>query len=155
MSTNTTLELIGKFIGPDEIVETMMSEDKTPSGGDIIEVTFKNGKKRSYPRLSLEYMLTDVISDYTVVSDKRLNKIADEVLNLVSEHDFPVGDLDRLMQRVAETFESKFNEATSFLWFGNPKEYTPGFNPMYDVSLNMAQKIIKNKTHDGEGNTTA
>jgi len=155
MSTNASLELIGKFVGPDEIVESSVTEDKTPSGGDIIEVVFKNGRKRQYPRTSLEYMLTDVLSDYTIVSDKRLNKIADEVLKLVSEHDFPVGDMDRLMQRIAESIESRFNEATSFLWFGNPKEYTPGFNPMYDVSLNMAQKIIKNKPHEGTGDTAA
>lgn len=154
MSTRT-LELIGKFIGPDEIIESSVTDDVTPNGSPIIEVTFKNGKKRRYTSTALDYMLTDVLSDYTTVSDKRLNKIAEEVVKLVREYDVTVGDIDRLMQKIAMGIEEKFNEATSLLWFKTGKEYTVGFNPMYDVSLNMAESIIKQKPHDGEGNTTA
>lgn len=155
MSTNASLELIGKFIGPDEITESVVIEDTTPQGTAIIEVTYKSGKKRRYTKTALDYMLTDELSDYTTVSDKRLNKIADEVVALVREYDVTVGDIDRLMQRIAQGIENKFNEATSLMWFGNPKEYTPGFNPMYDVSLNMAQGVIDKKAHEDGGNTTA
>jgi hypothetical protein len=155
MSTNVSLEFIGKFIGPDEIVELVPTNVYTPKGTPIIEVTFKGGKKRRYTATALDYMLTDELSDYTTVSDKRLNKIASEVVSLVQEYDVTVGDIDRLMQKVAMGIEEKFNEATSYMWFRNPKEYTVGFNPMYDVSLNMAQEVIDQKPHDGEGNTTA
>lgn len=155
MSTNTSLELIGKFIGPDEIVESSVTENVTPNGEPIVEVTFKNGKKRCYTGTALKYMLTDELSDYTAVSDKRLNKIAEEVVSLVREYDVTVGDIDRLMQKIAMGIEEKFNQATSLMWFGTDKEYTPGFNPMYDVSLNMAESVIKKKPHDGEGNPAA
>jgi hypothetical protein len=149
MSTSK-LELIGKFIGPDEITESSVTELKTPNGAPIIEVTFKNGKKRRYTQTALDFMLTDALSDYTTVSDKRLNKIAEEVVSLVREYDVTVGDIDRLMQKIAMGIENKFNEATSFMWFKSANEYTVGFNPMYDVSLNMAQEVIDNKPHEGE-----
>lgn len=155
MSTNISLELIGKFIGPDEIIGSTIATSITPDEEPMIEVSFKGGKKRKYTCKALEYMVTDEISDYTTVSDKRINKIAEEVVNLIREYDITVGDLDRLMQKIAMGVEEKFNEATSFLWFGDAKEYTVGFNPMYDVSLNMAEEIIKQKSNDGEGNTTA
>lgn len=137
-----SLELIGKFIGPDEIVSSELSDFKTPSGKDVVQVVFKNGRKRIFTVETLEYIVTDTESDYTTVQQKHLTPVIRKVLNVLAEHDIKNGDVEMFFKMLATNIDLAFGRAINFMWFKDDKEFTPGFDPQYDVSLLMAHRVI-------------
>ena len=142
MSTN--IELQGKFIGGDTIVSTEMLDVKTPQGKDILEVTFKSGKKRVYPSETMARIITEEVSDASAVSEKKLLPVIREVMAILAENDISVGEIDMFQKQLGSNIENAFNRATSFMWFKDDAEFVPNFNPMFDVSLLMAHKVITN-----------
>ncbi len=153
MSTN--IERQGKFIGGDTIVSTEVLPMKTPQGKDILEVTFKSGKKRIYPELTLERIVTDEVSDASAVSEKKLLPVIREVMAILAENDVSVGEIDMFQKQLGSNIENAFNRATSFMWFKDDAEFVPNFNPMFDVSLLMAHKVITDIKHDTDAARSA
>ncbi len=147
----TNLE--GKFISGDTIVSAEVIDLKTPQGKDIVEVTFKNGFKRLFTQLTLDAIVSDEVSDASSVSEKKLKPVIMKVMEVLAEHDINVGEIDMFQKQLGSNLENSFNRATNYLWFSNDKEFVPNFNPMYDVSLLMAHKIITNIKHDETSNS--
>lgn len=137
-----SLELIGKFIGTDEIVSSSLADFKTPAGKDIVSVTFKNGRSRIYSAETLEYIVTDEVSDPTTVQGKHLTPVLRKVLNVLAEHDIKNGDVEMFFKMLATNIDLAFGRAINYMWFKDDKEFTPGFDPQYDVSLLMAHRVI-------------
>lgn len=137
-----SLELIGKFIGSDEIVSSSVAGFKTPQGKDVIEVTFKNNKTRIYPIETLEYIVTDEESDANVVREKQLTPIIRKVLGVLAEHDIKNGDIEMFFKQLATNIDLAFGRAINYMWFKDDAEFVPGFDPQYDVSLLMAHNVI-------------
>lgn len=146
MSTNIGLE--GKFIGGDTIVGAEVLDMRTPQDKDILEITFKSGKKRVYPAATVERIVTDEVSDASAVSEKKLLPVVREVMAILAENDISVGEIDMFQKQLGSNIENAFNRATSFMWFKDDTEFVPNFNPMFDVSLLMAHKVITNIKHD-------
>lgn len=136
------LEYIGKFIGPNEIHSISLAEYKTPAGNDIFEVVFKDGKKRIYTKETFEYICTDTISDYSSVTEKKLLPVIRKTMAVLAEHDINAGEVDMFLKQLMTNIDNSFNRATNYMWFQNDKEFTPNFDPTYDVSLLMAHKVI-------------
>lgn len=138
------LENIGKFVGPDEILSVDSLKEKTPKGSEIVKVNFKSGKSKIYPTLALEYVVTDEISDYNTLQMKKFTPVIRQFMEIIAEYDVNVGEIEPLMRNIATNLDNTFNRATNLLWGGNDKDFAPGFDPMYSVSLLQAHKIIKN-----------
>ena len=139
-----SLELIGKFIGPDEIESADVSELKTPEGKDIVEVTFKSKRKKIYPSLALDYIVTNEASDHNNVQFKKFTPVIREFMKIVAEYDVSVGEIEALMRNLATNIDNTFNRATNYLWTKDDKRFAPGFDPMYEVSLLQAHRVITN-----------
>lgn len=137
------LEIIGKFIGPDEIESTAVADFTTPEGKEIIEVTFKGGRKHIFSAETLDYIITDEVSDHNSVQDKKLMPIVRKIMSIIAEHDINVGELEMLFKQVGMNLDKAFNQATSYLWFKDDKEFVPGFDPMHGVSLLMAERVLR------------
>jgi len=137
-----SLELIGKYIGSNEIVSTKVLDLTTPAGTQIIEVEFKKGNKRMYNVETLKTIITDEISDESTVSQKKLMPVVQKMMELVAEHDLQYGEVDMLTKQFITNIENTFNRALSFLWFKTDKEFIPGTDPMWDVSVLHAHDVF-------------
>jgi hypothetical protein len=140
-----SLELIGKFIGPDEIVSTDVYEKTTPEGKGIVEVTFKTGRKHIFTEETLEYIVTDEVSDLNAVQEKKFTPVLRKIMSVLMEHDINIGEVEMLFKQLGYNLDMVFNRGTSYLWFKDEKEFVPGFDPMYNVSLLMAEHAAPKK----------
>ena len=147
-----SLEAVGKYIGPNEIVSIEQADFKTPGGKDILKVTFKSGRHHIYSKETLERIVTDALSDETTVMEKKLMPVVQEVMNILAEHDINVGEIEMLFKQLGMNIDKAFNQATSYMWFKEPKEFVPGFDPMHNVSLLMAERVLKDVREHGQGN---
>jgi hypothetical protein len=143
-----SLELIGKYIGPDEIVSTEPSELKTPEGKGVVEVVFKSGRKHIFTEETLAYVVTDEVSDHNTVQEKKFTPVIRKIMSVLLEHDLNVSEIEMLFKQIGFNLDSTFNRATSYLWFKDEKEFVQGFDPMYNVSLLMAENIVPKKEDD-------
>ena len=137
-----SLELIGKFIGADEIESIKPAEVKTPEGKDVMEVTFKNKKKYIYPVTTLELVVTDELSDASTVQQKKMTPMIRQVLGICAEYDLSVSEIEMLFKQIGSNLDLAFNRATNQIWFGDDTRFAPGFDPMNDVSLLMAHSVL-------------
>lgn len=136
-----SLELIGKYIGPDEIISTESTGYTTPSGKSFINVCFKTGRSHPYTEETLSYIVTDEPSDPTSVLEKKMTPIVRKVMDVLYEYDVNSGEIEMLFKQIGFNIDVVFDKATSWLWFKNHKEHVPGFDPMMYVSLMMAKTI--------------
>lgn len=143
-----SLELIGKFIGPDEIVSVNVLEYKTPEGKNVLDVSFKNGRKHIFTEETLEYVVTDTISDLNTVQEKKFTPVIRKFMSILLEHDLNVGEIEMLFKQLGFNIDAVLNRATSYLWFKDEKEFVQGFDPMYNVSLLMAEQAVPKKEDD-------
>ena len=138
-----SLELVGKFIASDEIVTISQSEQKTPQGGDMIEVEFKNGRTCSYPVKTIPYLVTDKSTDYNSLQDRKFEPIIRELVDVLFEYDVKLGEFQALLQAVGKRVDDHLNRAMHYMWTKNDETFTAGFDPMYDVSFLMADKVVR------------
>lgn len=145
-----SFQAIGKFIGPDEIVATTVLEHVTPSGKAIIEVEFKTGKTRLYPEPILELIMTDEVSDCNSVSEKKLTPALQRVMEVLTEHNIEYGEIELFTKQLVTNLDNNFNRALSYLWYGNDKEFTVNAEPMWYVSVIMADRILQGINKNGK-----
>lgn len=137
-----SLELIGKYIGSDEIVSSEVAGFKTPKGGDIVRVTFKNGRKRIYPVKTLDIIVTDQASDANIVREKIVRQLVLGTLSLFAEYDLKDGDLETYIRELMKQVDLNFQRAASYLWFKTDSEFVAGYDSRQDLSLLMAHEVI-------------
>ncbi len=137
-----SFELIGKFIGTDEIVSSEDAGFKTPRGGDIVRVTFKNGRKRIFPLKTLAIIITDQVSDPLTVRNKIIRQLVLGTLSLFAEYDLKDGDLDEYLRELMKQMDLNFQRAASYLWFKTDSEFVAGYDSRKDLSLLMAHEVI-------------
>lgn len=138
-----SLQAIGKFIGPNEIVATVVTEYKANDGGEVVEVEFKTGRKRLYPLKVLNLIITDEVSDVNSVSEKKLLPALQKVMEIVHEYNIEYGEIELFTKQLVTNLDNNFNRALSYLWFNDTKEFVPGVDPMWYVSTTMVEKFIQ------------
>ena len=143
-----SLELIGKFIGPDEIVSVTLLDIKTPKMGEVYEIGFSNERRHIFSKTTLNLVVTETISDLNEVQEKKMIPMLNEIMDIISEYDLTTKEVSTLSQKLSAILTDTFDRTTSFLWFKDKKEHVIGFDPLMNVSILMTRNIMK----DGEQN---
>lgn len=145
---DNSFELVGKFIGADEIASTKDAGFTTPKGAPILEVTFLSGKKRIFPLKTVKLVVSDRTSDATALMQKRMTAMVAEMMEIVGEHDMKNGETDLFLKLFMTQLDMTFNRAVSYHWFKDDKEFVQGFDPNYEVSYLMAERIVRDIPKD-------
>jgi len=134
-----SLEAVGKFIGQLEIESLDHDEDN-----DIVHITFVGGRKWLLSRKAFELVVTDTVSDFNTVQDKKLDVIVPQIMQLLVDYSVDSLEQGMLMKRLAGKIDEVLNKARSILWYRGNTEYVEGFDSENYVSLTMADQVIKN-----------
>ena len=133
-----TIDYIGKYLGPNKIIDIQDSSGKE----NFMEVTFKGGEKKLTTKKGLESFTTDKSLDLTQFRNMRSEIIANELLLNVMEYDIKLGDLEHTMQTFADKIQDLFQRADSYLWTKDDKEWIPGREAINNRTLLEANRII-------------
>lgn len=145
-----SLEFVGKFIGGEEIQSVEVLKRKTPVGGNIIKFMFKSKTSVEIPERTAPYVITDKATDASVVQERRLTPLIRECMALAMEYDMDYGDVDSFVKQLHSNLMFQFDRADSFMWHGDDKKYTPGFNPLYGVTLLSAHRVLESIPQEDE-----
>lgn len=131
------------YIGSDKVSIVAESDQKTPMGSDIVEVTFENGTKATMPKKTYELTVTDVPSDASIVRRTKFNQLVPGIKALICEYDITVAEIQPLLQELAAGIDNNFARATNFAWTGDDSQFIPNTNPLYNRSLLEADALIR------------
>lgn len=154
--TDLKNKYVGKFIGPGKIVSIELSEQKTPIGSEIFSVQLRQGSSPSYDMLipikGLIAVVSEKATDANYMRDKRINMIMPEIINIIEEYDIPATQIVYLAQVLGGEIDNRINRAQSFHWHNDDSRYVPGYDPLNEISLLMAERVISSiPKKDGEG----
>ena len=140
-----SLEYVGKFYGPDEIIEISNSED----GMVILELRNKenNPDAKSYKieitQLASELVISDEPRDWNYVLDKKIDHLINRFVEISMEYGVTGGDMNSILQKLGLRYSSILDRSVNFLITGDDNKFVPGGNIYFDFSLNQAHKITK------------
>lgn len=87
----------GRYIGPNKIEKAVKSTIKTYTGEERMSLTYTNDITEDFPLAVIEQVITDTMSDYECLREKRCIPIAEKVLILLTEAELPREDMDYLL----------------------------------------------------------
>lgn len=153
----SSLEYIGKFIGPEEVIE-IEEDGKTPLGDSVFKVKTKfesfvndNGEEdvatRIYTKATLDATISDQKSDWNTFRDSKFRHIVDKITELAIEYGISGEEMDPLLMSVGRNFATMIDKAVYKKWFGDTKDFVPGGGSMHGFTLLAAH----NELHLNEG----
>lgn len=143
MSDETIGSPTPTFVGAEKVVVVADIAQKTPSGSDMVEVTYESGRKEILTKKFYELVVTEVASDATIVHRTKMNALMPAVKLVICEYDLKVGEIQSFLQVLANGIDDNFSRATNYLWTGDDQGYVPGMNPMNPRSLLEADGVIR------------
>lgn len=131
------------YIGSDKVIIVAETDEVTPMGSPIVEVTFENGAVMMMPKKTYEIVVTDVASDASIVRRAKFNQMVPAIKSLICEFDLKVSEIQPLLQEIAASIDNNFARATNYAWTKNDSLYIPNSNPLFDRSILEADSIIR------------
>lgn len=137
---NTELRHIGRFLGPEEILNVEVKDD------NIVTVTTKSGeetRRHTLTRFGLDTVATDEAKDWNYVQDARFTPLIAEFTRLCVEMGIKGGELEPLLRQVGRNITNLMDKAVYIKWHGSAVDFVPDGNPLFDFLVTEADKIVK------------
>ena len=128
-----------QFIGKKKIVKTKLTEEKTPKGGDIIEVVYEDFTIEHLSKIMFEKCVSYESCDETILRDKRIFPVVEDVLSILCEWGIKVGELQYMSALLNRSLDNNSNQALLELlssWMTKPKS-------LDDISMITIDRILK------------
>jgi len=133
------------YIGEHEISDYEQLEDETsPMGNDVYLVHFVSDSvqpQRVSERV-WDHIVTDEPSDAKDVFNKKLDILVPTMVDLLTEWNIKFAHISQVVKKVHEHMENKLERASSYLWNGTAKYWTPGFNFTNNIQALQIKSVI-------------
>ena len=108
--------IVGMYLESQMITTVIKSEQKTPLGADIIEVTTADGRKRLIPEATLEAIATKDPIDASEFRDRRVRFICTKIIDIIAEYDLHISDWEYVVQVIQSSINISYQKAQEVLW---------------------------------------
>lgn len=142
------LQYIGKYWGPEEIVEVKDTGTTTHRGVAIVEVVSKKAGNEAKVRVqtvtlpALDLLATADATDWNSLQDRKLEKVVNELMVVATDNGIFGGELQPMLAKFGLILATRFEHAAHIKFQGNDDEFVPGGSEFYDWSLAKAEHII-------------
>lgn len=141
---------IGKFIGPEEILEVKDTKTTTYRGVPIVEVTTRRQDTADKTRLttttlkSLELVVANEANDWNYPQVTKLEQVVKDCMASATDNGVNGSELQSLLSRLGMALATRFEHAAHIKFEGNDNEFVPGGNEFHTWSLAKAEQVIVN-----------
>ena len=126
-----------KYIGEKQIKE--VSEDKTPSGVDLMSIEYMDGTKEIVSSLMIGKIVSDESCDLTQLRKKRVEPVVEEILNTLRDWGLKISELSHLFSLLNSSIEFNQTQALIEMW----SKYADRLLSPDDVSMLTVDKVLK------------
>jgi hypothetical protein len=145
------LQFIGKFIGPEEILEVKDTGVKTHRGVEILDVITRRQGTDDKTRLTtttpkaLELITSNESCDWNAPQEKKLQHVVSALMEIATDYSIQGGELQTMLAKFGLSLATQFEHAAHIKFEGNDDEFVPGGSEFYTWSLAKAESVIVNK----------
>ncbi len=129
-----------KFIGEKQVVDVTETQEKTPNGSPILSIEYKDGTKELIPTLMFDRVVSDKSCDISVLRDKRVQPIVEEVLKVLRDWGLRLSELQHLSLLMNQSIA--FNQTQALVEVLSKYTSTKLLSPE-DVDMLTIDRILK------------
>lgn len=139
-----------KYIGPFEVLGISEVAHKTPSGGEMVMVSFASGPTKLMTKRTYDLLLHSEPRDLTSTEELLLNTICTGLFDYLKEYDVTAVQLESLLLLMSRVGKGMFDRASHIAFtkevYGKPLDsWVRGAPSFTDYrSLNECEMIEKN-----------
>jgi len=141
---------VGKFFGPEEIIEVRETGTTTHRGVAIVELITKREGKEGATRLTtsttaaLELLVTPEASDWNTLQSEKLDYVVRQLMHIATDCGVQGSELQPMLAKFGMALATRFEHASHIKFEGNDDEFVPGGNEFHTWSLAKAESVIVN-----------
>lgn len=139
-TVNLSEKFVGKFYGPEKVTGFEATGGATLTGDVVFEITTEQGRKYLVPKKSL-VIISDEKKDWNYIRDTKVSLMVPELVRVVSDYDLPSSQITYMAAIFGQQLSNHLDRAHNYLWFGDDSRFVPGFDPLNDITLLMADRI--------------
>lgn len=127
------------FIGPKEVKESKLTDEKTPGGEAIFEVEYADGMKEKLSRMMLEKVESEESCTPEQLREKRCAPVVSMILAIMAEWGVKLSELGYISALLNRSLDYNRDQALNELW-GKwmPKPIAPD-----EVDLLTVDRVLK------------
>lgn len=130
-----------KYIGPNEVEDIYSTEHKTPSGKEVLRITYVGDvKDELMSRLMFDKVVSKEATDLSLLREDRLIPIAEDMLKVMTEWGVKLDEVPYLIQqKILKSIEDSTDKAHSKLFEFELETASSEFDITllhYDIVLN-------------------
>jgi len=133
-----------KYIGSKKIKETVETEEKTPSGFNLIEVEFEDGTKEWFSPLMFNKIVSEESCDVSILRDRRISPVIEVMLTILRDWGIKMGELPYLSVLLNQSLDFNQREAMQELW----SQWMPKPLSLDDVDMITVDRVLKSIKKD-------
>ncbi len=101
-----------KYIGPYSVIGISEEKMKTPTGGEIVRVTFETVPARIMTKRTFDLLVTESPIDATSLEEKFLNSVVNGLFDYLKEYDVTAIQLETLLLQTSRVAKGMFDKAS-------------------------------------------
>lgn len=105
------IKVVGKYIGPNKIKQVKRLGYTTPSGSPVYSVEYKDGSRELMTSYGLVSSVSDAPRDLTALRDAVLRVVAEKVLEVMTDYNLKVLDIEFLTSLLANSINNSLDKA--------------------------------------------
>ena len=133
-----------QYIGEKKVANIIDSGTKTHGDVPVVAVIYEDGSKELISSLMIDKIVSDVACDLTVLREKRLTPIVEQILNLLRDWGVKFNELPYMSILLNQSLDFNQKEALIRLWAAwGPRLLSPE-----DVDLITVDNVLRSQTVD-------
>ena len=137
----------GKFIGKKKITSIEEIKDKTPGGFSLVKVEYEDESIEYLSSLMFPKVVSDKECDESVLRDKRINPIVENILGILRDWGIRTGELQYMSALLNLSLDNSQKEAMSELW----AKWMPRPMSLDDVDLITIDRVLRSSKLEEKG----
>lgn len=132
---------VGKFVGPYQIKECLLANEKTFLDKEKIKLIYEEGKEELLPMEVLNKIITKGRSDLTTLREMRVEPVVEKLLVILAESELSKVDINYAIgPKLTESLNQSLKIASEKLW-GKDAD---------SITLMDIEKILKKKKDESK-----
>lgn len=101
-----------QYIGPYQVLGVSKEVAVTPTGGEIIRVTFETAPAKIMPKRTFDLLVSGTPTDATTLEDKFIETVASGLFEFLKEYDLTSVQLEQLLLQTSRVANGMFDKAS-------------------------------------------
>ena len=130
-----------KYVGEKQVKQAVMTEEKTPTGIEIVKIEFEDGTAEHFSKLMYEKIVSDEKCDLTKLRDKRMEPVVTIVLGVMRDWGVKIGELPYF----ASLLNLSLNNNSDQALFKLVSKYMPKPSSLDDIDYVTIDRILRDE----------